>query len=316
MLGAGIPHVLETGPLLISGFLNWGLLGIIVTQMYTYMQWYYNTDGKLVRVLDISLFVMLVLEWGNPLIFINTPWTMVAIPIQCGIVASMVQIFFARLVFVSSPLEFRTIESTRRIWLLGKGRIMRCITVLVVTLSLIQCASALALTLPLLHATFILTATVLSAQQQRSGAVGEVQMAYFEFSKSKTDFLAATNTLLDRLIMRTIQRGVITAAVAALHIVMVLKYPNIFLDLPPVYTVGKLYANIVFANLNGRKRQMQPLEIETSGISLEFRHRRNLAQSCTTGRDESTVGIHSTNVHITTEIEDSDDYLKKPTLRM
>ncbi|KAJ7810613.1 hypothetical protein B0H13DRAFT_2384524 [Mycena leptocephala] len=268
-----------------------------------------------------TCWVMLVLEWGNPLIFINTPWTMVAIPIQCGIVASMVQIFFAR-----------------RIWLLGKGRIMRCITVLVVTLSLIQCASALALTLPLPHATFILTATVLSAQQQRSGAVGEVQMAYFVvvghlfrlrsqhcsnpgFSKSKTDFLAATNTLLDRLIMRTIQSGVITAAVAALHIVMVLKYPNIFLDLPPsslIFSLHRreLYANIVFANLNGRKRQMQPLEIETSGISLEFRHRRNLAQSCTTGRDESTVGIHSTNVHITTEIENSDDYLKKPTLRM
>jgi hypothetical protein len=63
-----------------------------------------------------TCWVMLVLEWGNPLIFINTPWTMVAIlssavsvcirrfftsDADSDSVASMVQIFFARLVFVS-----------------------------------------------------------------------------------------------------------------------------------------------------------------------------------------------------------------------
>ncbi|KAJ7795109.1 hypothetical protein B0H14DRAFT_115971 [Mycena olivaceomarginata] len=120
------------------------------------------------------------------------------------------------------------------------------------------------------------------------------------FSKSKND-LAETNTLLNRLIMRTIQSGVIPVAVAALHIIMFSKYPNTFLDLPPVYTGGKLYANIVFANLNGRKRQIQTLE--TSGINLEFYHRRNSAQISTTARDGSTVGVHSANVHITTEVE-------------
>ncbi|KAF7332937.1 putative Transmembrane protein [Mycena venus] len=326
MLDAGAPYVLETGPLLISGFLNWGLFGIIVVQMYTYMQWYYSTDGKLVRALAISLFVlellqtimtthtcwvMLVLEWGNPLVFTRSPWSMVAIPIQYAIVASMVQIFFAR-----------------RIWLLGKGLgkgpIIRYITVLIVTLSLVQWASELALTVEYcLHSnndpaqlvkfkwlTLLWLITCFACDL----SIAATQV--YIFSNSKNNFWSETNTLLDRLIMRTIQSGVITATVAALHIVMFLKYPNTFLDLPPIYTLGKLYVNIVFANLNGRKRQIQALEIETSGISLEPHRRKNSAQSRTAAGYESTVGFHSANVHITTEIENSDDYIKKPTLRM
>ncbi|KAJ7740788.1 hypothetical protein B0H14DRAFT_2989887 [Mycena olivaceomarginata] len=97
------------------------------------------------------------------------------------------------------------------------------------------------------------------------------------FSKSKND-LAETNTLLNRLIMRTIQSGVIPVA-----------YPNTFLDLPPVYTGGKLYVRqYCFRKLNGRKRQIQTLETS----------------------DGSTVGVHSANV------EHSDGCVKKHTLRM
>ncbi|KAJ7877195.1 hypothetical protein B0H13DRAFT_1893347 [Mycena leptocephala] len=190
-----------------------------------------------------TCWVMLVLEWGNPLIFINTPWTMVAIPIQCGIGCLRVG-HHSNFEPSNPPGEFGFLEKVEscdvsRCWLLHflSFNVPYCLHSNNDPAQLVKFKW---LTLLWLVTCFVCDLSI---------AATLVYIA--KFSKSKTDFLAATNTLLDRLIMRTIQSGVITAAVAALHIVMVLK----------VYTVGKLYANIVFANLNGRKRQMQPLKL-------------------------------------------------------
>ncbi|GAW09155.1 transmembrane protein [Lentinula edodes] len=151
------PFILETTCVLF----NWGLLGAFLVQIYIYAVWYHHTDRGAIRYIgklnkkdfvkmttmnDIVsiVYVLFVVEgvqtglmthtaweilaynWGDPSILLNIPWSSATTPIIGGIVAMIVQFYFAW-----------------RIWILQKNIFSQVISIIAILLSMLQCICAI-----------------------------------------------------------------------------------------------------------------------------------------------------------------------------
>ncbi|KAJ6576414.1 hypothetical protein DFH09DRAFT_1149268 [Mycena vulgaris] len=269
------PFILETGPLFIGVLFNWGLLGAFLVQIYIYAVWYHHTDRGAVRYIVYTLFVVeavqtglmthtaweiLAYNWGDPTVLLNIPWSSATTPIVGGIVAMIVQLYFAW-----------------RIWILQQNMISGGVAIVASLLSLLQCICAVTyggkfiasgLDATLLDApTFKVLAVVWLSGNVSCDVIIAVSLVYI-FSVVKSNSIARTGNVLNRLIIQTIQSGVITALVACAHLAIYLAFPHTFLDLPAVYTLSKLYSNILLANLNNRNRINDGGAVLSVGISL------------------------------------------------
>jgi len=63
----------------------------------------------------------------------------------------------------------------------------------------------------------------------------------------------STETMIDRLLVTTIETGAITFIVACVQLILYLKSPDTFVYLTTTYLLGTLYANVLLATLNGRR---------------------------------------------------------------
>ncbi|KAJ7665604.1 hypothetical protein B0H17DRAFT_1019282, partial [Mycena rosella] len=95
-------------------------MGMLVMQYYTYYQTF-PTDQLSLRILVNALFILdvaqtitsthfgwffIITTWGNPADFNFVPWSASMIPILCGIVTAMVQMFYAWRIWVLAPSQF------------------------------------------------------------------------------------------------------------------------------------------------------------------------------------------------------------------
>ncbi|KAJ7210915.1 hypothetical protein GGX14DRAFT_363078, partial [Mycena pura] len=89
--------------------LNWMFMGTLVMQLYTYYQ-NYPSDQIAVRILVYTLFILdfaqtimlthhgwwwIVTSWGTPQVFSVLVWSAAMIPFMGGLIAGIVQIFYA-----------------------------------------------------------------------------------------------------------------------------------------------------------------------------------------------------------------------------
>jgi len=251
----GQQFILYNGPLFIGSILNWGLLGILVLQVYIYSRAGYR-DNKWIRALVGTIFVLdilqtifathcvwniLILGWGDPTVFAHPPWTSATFPIMSGLIGSLVQTFFAW-----------------RIWVLQKTRLAMCTAILIVLIALMQCISGIVFSIRTL---FI---DILNINSLRSGVivwlVGAlacdviivVAMLIILYDARRPPIFERTLDLIDKLTIRTVHSGAVTAVAATVELVLFLVAPENFMHDTPVLFLGKLYSNILMANLNGR----------------------------------------------------------------
>jgi len=261
--------------LFIGVIFNWGLLGAFLVQIYIYAVWYHNSDRGAIRYIVYSLFVIeglqtglmthtaweiLAYNWGDPTVLLNIPWSSATTPIVGGIVAMIVQFYFAW-----------------RIWILQRNLISGAVAIVAVLLSLLQCICAVAyggkfiagkLDANLLDAPdFKILAEIWLAGNVSCDVIIAISLVYIFAVVKSNNKIAKTGHVLNRLIIQTIQSGVITALIASAHLGIYLAYPHTFLDLPAVYTLGKLYSNILLANLNNRNR-ISHGSVVSEGINL------------------------------------------------
>ncbi|KAF9465126.1 hypothetical protein BDZ94DRAFT_409109 [Collybia nuda] len=290
---AANPFLLAVGPVYLGVIFNWGLLGAFLVQIYIYTVWYHQTDRGAVRYIVYGLLCIeglqtglmthtgweiLAFHWGDPSVLLNIPWSSATTPIICGTVAMIVQLYFCW-----------------RIWLLGANKIFaRVVGAVCAALAVIQCIAAITygakfIALDLNAAFFETTeAKAIAIVWLVCTAVCDVLITMslvYIFTIAKSRSLAHTGSLLNRLIIQTIQSGVITAIFAILHLAFFLAYPDSLLNIPFVYVLSKLfvpvlstnpstytlfyrYPNVLLANLNNRNRLNQRGTVVSEGISL------------------------------------------------
>ncbi|KAF8067794.1 hypothetical protein FPV67DRAFT_1157671 [Lyophyllum atratum] len=252
----GSQYILYNGPLFIGTMFNWALFGVVALQVYIYSSSGFK-DSKWIRGLVGTIFVLdilqtifathcvwqlVILGWGDPSVFAFPPWTSVTFPIMSGIIGALVQMFFAW-----------------RIWILQNNLLGRCIAVCIVLIALMQCSSGIVFAI---RSAFI---DILEIDKLHPGIivwlVGAftcdiiivVAMLSILHSAKKPNF-EGTNRLIDRLMIQAVHSGAITAVAALVELILFLVAPDNFMHDCPVLFLGKLYSNVLLANLNGRRK--------------------------------------------------------------
>ncbi|KAJ6582264.1 hypothetical protein B0H19DRAFT_1332337 [Mycena capillaripes] len=222
----------------IGNILNWMLMGTLVLQLYTYYQTF-PTDKFFLRLLVNGTFLLdmvqtvisthygwflVVTTWGNPAGFNIIPWSGSMIPVLCGVVSAVVQIFYAW-----------------RIWVLAPNRLFfHAVSILIVLIALIQGVAAI----------------VSGAMAIHTPTPAELIRIHPEFSLTEAKqnaIWSPTETILTKLIHRVIQTGAATAIGAAICLALDVGFPSMNFHYVPAYILGKVYTNSLMLSLNLRR---------------------------------------------------------------
>ncbi|KAF8636834.1 hypothetical protein AX17_003226 [Amanita inopinata Kibby_2008] len=251
--------VLFTGPALFAEILEWCLLGSLVVQIYIFHISFPN-ERRWIKTLVYGLFTVdlaqsafstywawtvLVSGWGDSTIFTAYTWPSCAVLITIGITSMTVQLFFAW-----------------RIWMLKRrSKIIRYMSLFIALLSLSQGLSAISSGI---HSFFLTSLSDLSqiAPEITLWLIGSVICDFLIAATMTTILLRArtvstnqrTESLCTTLILHAIETGTVTCVIACLEFSFSLTLINTFVPTITAAMLGKLYTNVLLANLNGRLR--------------------------------------------------------------
>ncbi|KAJ7826196.1 hypothetical protein B0H14DRAFT_2595967 [Mycena olivaceomarginata] len=206
----------------------------------------------------------IVTSWGSTQVFSVLVWSAAMIPFMCGLIAGIVQIFYAF-----------------RIWRLAPNKFIRSVAIVIVVLALTQSMTAMVTGIVMLHppdvnnlirlhpefSTWLGTSladdiliTVCMTYIVRE--IPHPAIALFDHTisvmpqlakaKKKTSW-SGSETLLTSLINRVITTGAATAVCAAVDLGMFLGYPTTNYHVVPAYILGKFYTNSLMLTLNLRR---------------------------------------------------------------
>lgn len=242
-----------TGPLVLGYQFNWGLYGVLSTQLYTYHQAGFQ-DNRLIKSIVYGLFVLetlqlimathdsfhtLALGWGNVEDLLDVWLSWFDLPVLTGITSATIQCFYAW-----------------RLYILSKSLVL---AITIAAIALVQGSAAMAEGIQIYISqnvpgtqddTFKTTAVWLGGT-----ALCDIiiccAMFYF-LSKSRTGF-RATDSLLNKLIRITIETGMLTAIIAIIELTLFLTFKHNFYHVVPAFMLSKLYSNSFLVLLNSRK---------------------------------------------------------------
>ncbi|KAJ7215285.1 hypothetical protein B0H12DRAFT_1242022 [Mycena haematopus] len=218
----------------------------------------------------------IVTSWGTTQIFSALAWSAAMIPFMCGLIAGIVQIFYAF-----------------RIWRLSPNAFVRSIAIVIVVLALTQSMTAMVTGLVMLHPPNVNNlirlhpefATWLGTSLADDILITACMTYLLSKAKKKTSW-SGTETLLTSLINRVITTGAATAVCAAVDLGMFLGYPTTNYHVVPAYILGKLYTNSLMLTLNLRRPHAAKGYSDSLPMnSVKFAHNTGLSQG----------GLHDTN---------------------
>ncbi|KII93808.1 hypothetical protein PLICRDRAFT_694917 [Plicaturopsis crispa FD-325 SS-3] len=252
---------------------DWALLGCLSVQIYMYSisnssdQWGLKTFVYSVYAIDFVQTVIatysswLALVWdqgsfANPLDIIRA---VCIVQMLAGVVSCMVECFFAR-----------------RIWILKNTPIMRTIVVGILMLAIIQCSSAIAYGAQgVTNKLFSKSEKIPAPTMWLGGSflcdilIAGTMLHLLLEARSQTSF-KATETLLTRLIVLTVQTGFITAIVAGMQLtayylglVVLNEYSYLF-----SFMLGPLYSNVLLATVNARAVVVRVVDNEVNTVAI------------------------------------------------
>ncbi|VDC07358.1 unnamed protein product [Peniophora sp. CBMAI 1063] len=250
------------GPYLAGCNINWFLLGTLAVQIYLYETgrqkvkdavWLralvyiialVDTVQAIITTRDLWFFSIDV--WGNDAALLQLTLGQSLILIFGGSIAFAVQLFYAW-----------------RIWVLSQSKTMRVLTCIIVMLSMMQFAVSI-------HGDFISL-----SQYRHHGSIAFLHsdiakldvllwlvgsfaadvlitscMVWLLYRARTRTIWAQSQTLYDRLIMNTVQTGMVTV-IAAGACLALWEIQNRYY-LVPAIVIGKLYSNSFLSTLNGR----------------------------------------------------------------
>ncbi|KAJ7139093.1 hypothetical protein C8R44DRAFT_763882 [Mycena epipterygia] len=249
------------GPIFIGNILNWMLMGTLLSQMYTYYQKFARDRISImilvytVFCLDIAQTIMLtdhgwwfiITIWGKPEDFDFVPWSAAMIVFMCGLIAGIVQLFYAW-----------------RIWVLARSKIVVAIAIIIVLTALTQSFSAMVTSILLLREPNQRTVlrlhpgfTVWLAGSLITDVLITSCMTYTLYTAKTRTAWAASETLLGRMVKITVQTGLATVVTACIDLFLFIHFTANDFHLVPAYILGKLYSNSLLLSLNLRNSRSQ-----------------------------------------------------------
>ncbi|KAF8632077.1 hypothetical protein AX15_002054 [Amanita polypyramis BW_CC] len=276
MAAATINFKLYTGPVFVGSMVNWGLLGTLCLQIYSFAISFPNERLGikcfvyfllLLEIVQTGLathwgWFVLVQGWGTPNNVASLNWSSITIPISEGLVSIIVQTFFAWRVYILR----------RNSW------IFKGVAILIVLVSLMQGLSAMVngirfffyqsiadvkgfstgVTIWLsgsLACDVLVAASMVTIVRIVQDLTTNLTLNIIQLHQAKTNSpFKRTETLITKLIVHTVETGVVTVITAIVDLSLYIKFPDTFIHIVPALVLGKLYTNIALANLNGRTR--------------------------------------------------------------
>nr|GAT46950.1 predicted protein [Mycena chlorophos] len=225
-------------------------------------------------------------NWGNVPSLQHGPWTALMAPITCGIVAALVQIFYAW-----------------QIWRWSDKLLPRLTAALIVLLALLQTLAAVVADLLLwqnlsqsnllqLHPVFEvflydlidvwhhlnLPQIWLSVSFITDILIATSMILMLQGSKTHSN-LTRIDNIIDRLIINSIRTGAITVICAGVTLALFIQYTDKNYFHAFVAILGKLYSNSFMLNLNSRhsknrhqEHQSIPLELQRPNGAISSIH--------------------------------------------
>ncbi|KAJ7291648.1 hypothetical protein C8J57DRAFT_1705172 [Mycena rebaudengoi] len=249
--------VTAVGPMFLGNAFNWMLMGTLMVQVYVYWR-NFPKDRLGIKILVYAVFVVDLIQtafgtheawwsaikhWGNPAALQGAPWTsVIAIPITCGLISAVVQIFYAM-----------------RIWILKTTVIPRLLAALIISIALTQSLAAIVgssvleanltqANLIRLHPVFVLW---LSGSFVADIIIAGSMIWILQTAKPRA-WISPTESLLNRLIINSIQTGTVTVVCAGITLALFIHFTDKNYYYASAYILGKLYSNSFMATLNYR----------------------------------------------------------------
>ncbi|KZV68612.1 hypothetical protein PENSPDRAFT_508958 [Peniophora sp. CONT] len=237
------------GPLYVGNTVNWFLLGTLAVQLYIYGNSRQRRKDPLwvqllvccVFLVDLFQCVVVTAEvwffaissWGDPKVLgAKIPWTGALTPVLDGIVSCMVQMFYAW-----------------RIWTLARRVWFRAAAAFISVVALMQCSASIAASTTVLIAngsTSSLERIIVSVDIWLAGSFANDLIIAFCMiwllyqARSRTVWVQS-QSLYDRLIINTLQTGLITALVAGVDLFLWAHFRKDNFHQTPAIILGKLY---------------------------------------------------------------------------
>ncbi|KAJ7131736.1 hypothetical protein C8R43DRAFT_1133675 [Mycena crocata] len=283
-------EILLSGPLFIGVLLNWALLGALVTQLYDYHTYFKNSDRPAVKFLVYFVSTVEFLQtafithtvWEqlvatrDPAALRSSPWSAATTPILNGIVSACVQGFFAW-----------------RIWLFETKYIGRVIAVIIVMIAFMQLSASIAVSVIFTLISRDITnlaRLTRAAQVWLAGSfvcdlIIAIAMVIILLKARLETHSASTSSMLNNLIVNTLETGAITAVLALAQLILYQLFPRIYLHIAIEFVLGRLYCNVLLAALNGRGRRRARAANERFDLSsINFNHETEADGGFTAGR--------------------------------
>lgn len=269
----------KAAPLFIGCIISWFLSGSLMVQTYDYFC-DDHLEGDMIGIkiavglafiLDMARSMSvtsagwerLVSGWGDPTSFSRISiFAAMTVPLT-GLESCVVQTFFAW-----------------RIWNLRRGsKVGRFVPCIISSVALVQFAAAV------VHGICCYQSDnfnigkewlKLSTEIWLSGSflcdciIVMTMIILLVQAKLESSFVL-TRRLIDRLIIVTLETGAITVVVILVQLGIYIKYPEDALQhVAVMYILGGLYANVLLAVLNGRKRARRLVALTHHSLSLHF----------------------------------------------
>ncbi|KAH9853719.1 hypothetical protein C2E23DRAFT_91919 [Lenzites betulinus] len=272
------------------------LYGVSCSQMYYYFTSYskdpwglkllvivvWLSDSAHQALISHSVYWYLVTEYGNPVALTLLTRTIIA-EVFFGICTG----FFVQSFFVV------------RIWHLSGKKLAVVIPVAILVLG--EFSVGMAYSIKAVSFTTFLEDTrlkSLSIATNAFAAAGDVTIAVLMckiLHDSRTGF-SKSDTLINKLMMFSVNTGILTSICACLSLITILAMPNTFVYITFFFLLGRVYSNTLMATLNARKSLR---EASGGDLSLSLRDMQPTVPSnlSISNRRTGDIAIHIDTTH-------------------
>ncbi|KAJ7301985.1 hypothetical protein DFH08DRAFT_978312 [Mycena albidolilacea] len=282
-----------TGPTLLGILLNWGFMGVLAVQIYTYHENF--NDRTIVKLLVYGLVLLDVIQtvmvtadgfhwfvygFGNLAQLDETFLNSWDVPVLDSIIALCAQAFYCW-----------------RIYFLRKGLV---IPVLILLVSLTQFAAGIVTGVrghQNGHLSLLNKNTVSETVWLAGAAVADLAIAgvlSWTLLRQRSHALPGNRSIISRIVRLIVETNALTAGVAVIAVILFWTSPATAFVATPVAIIGKLYTNCLLALFNNRMKDTKTNANSHGMVSLQLPPNSTSPENSNSHHGHNSVKVHVT----------------------